>query len=664
MGFRPRGFLMSSLLAVALLTGCSGPRATTSRIILLGLDGVDPDVVDQLVSEGRLPNFARLAREGIAARLHSPPPLLSPVIWTTIATGREPADHGIGHFTSVDPETGSELPVTSSMRRVKALWNLFSEADRRVAVVGWWATWPAEPVAGVVVSDRAGFHFLMGQEMEAGGVDDRAIYPPAARAGLLPLIRRPGDVDHDELRAFAQVEPEALQTEFDFDDDLSHLRWALAAAGSYRDIGLRLWREERPDLLMLYIEGVDTASHLFGHLYRQEGLAGELAEQQARYGRTVEAMYELADGIVGSFLEVADERTTLMVVSDHGFELGRLGADPSKTRDMRRVSEEYHREEGILYLFGAGIEPGIELGAGSPPARTIDVTPTALALAGLPVAEDMAGRVLPVLPAGRRVERIASYESGRPAGGATPGEEREAAVDAALLEKLESLGYLGGGGSAPAGGGDRASKNDRNLASMLLRDGRYAEAVTAFERILERDPQDAVARMSLGTALGGLERGAAALAELDRALELDPLLVPAHHNRGLVLERLGRTAEAVASFQKALRYDAEYAPSREALERLGAPLAARLAETPQERRSAGLLAQAAEAVKRGDYAGAQGFVDEARELTPAAAVVYQYEANVAYLRGDRAAAIRALEKGLELEPDNALLRANLRRLRG
>ncbi len=66
----------------------------------------------------------------------------SPVIWTTIATGMKARQHGIEDFVEATP-TG-DVPVASSLRKVPALWNMLSRAGRRVAVVGWWASWPAE----------------------------------------------------------------------------------------------------------------------------------------------------------------------------------------------------------------------------------------------------------------------------------------------------------------------------------------------------------------------------------------------------------------------------------------------------------------------------------------------------------------------------------------
>ena len=67
-------------------------------------------------------------------------------------------------------------------------------------------------------------------------------------------------------------------------------------------------------------------------------------------------MYLHADDILGEYMAAMDRDTTLIVLSDHGFELGALQDDPTKTRDMRRVSERFHREDGILYLYGRGVK--------------------------------------------------------------------------------------------------------------------------------------------------------------------------------------------------------------------------------------------------------------------------------------------------------------------
>src|SRR5262249_37882770 len=81
-----------------------------------------------------------------------------------------------------------------------------------------------------------------------------------------------------------------------------------------------------------------------------------------------------------------------------------------------------------------------------------------------------------------------------------------------------------------------------------------------------------------------------------------------------------------------------------------------------ETRAAALAEQARDAARRGDFPNARRQLAEAERLAPRLALVYQYQANVAYLMEDRPAAIAALKKALALEPDNALFRANLQAL--
>ena len=145
------GYFLRALGLLLLIAGCDH-RSDSGRVIVLGLDGLDPATVDLLMSEGKLPNFAKLRQQGAYSRLQSRKPLLSPVVWSTIATGKTPDRHGIGHFVAMDQETGESLPVTSEMRRVKAIWNILSDAEKTVAVVGWWATWPPEEVNGAIIS--------------------------------------------------------------------------------------------------------------------------------------------------------------------------------------------------------------------------------------------------------------------------------------------------------------------------------------------------------------------------------------------------------------------------------------------------------------------------------------------------------------------------------
>ncbi len=636
------------VLVVALALASCGGGPPEGKVIFLGIDGLDPLAIDLLMSEGKLPNFARLRQDGAYGRLTSQKPLLSPIIWTTVATGKTPGQHGIGHFVAMDPATGEKLPVTSNLRQVKALWNITAAAGRRPAVVGWWATWPPETLNGIVVSDHTAYHFLFAEGFTGATTEEQTTHPPELAAKIAPLLQRPTDLSQDEIARFVDVSAEEFSRPFDLSDDLGHFKWALATAKSYRDVGLELWKREEPDLTMVYIEGVDSTSHLFGHLFRVGGLAGDLADQQAKFGRAVEEMYRFADELVGGYLEAMDDDTTLIVASDHGFRLGELHDDPSRVRDMRRVSERFHRLEGILYLYGRGVKRHSRLDK----PVLVDLAPTVLALLGLPAAEDMPGRVLsealeiPVVP-----DRIATYETGEHR--EQTGVARDAEVDQAVVERLEALGYLGATQSA---------ESERNLAAIAFEEGRYDDALEIYRRLIEAEPEEPALRTSLAGALGATGDYDGALEQLEAALALDPLNVEAYHNRAVIHERQGNPALAIADYNTVLRYAPDYEPSRAALLRMTGSASANTPSSDAEQQASFLAEKASQAARRGDYETALTLLDHAETIAPQYSLVFQYRSNVAYLMGDRDAAIAALERALEFEPDNALFRANLTRL--
>lgn len=134
------------------------------RLLLLGMDGLDPRVLDELMTQGQLPNFQRLAQEGGYARLATSNPSESPVAWATIATGADAGQHGIFDFIVRRP--GTYLPDLSLMqpnpknvtgarekmylpvRQAPAFWSLTSRAGIPTSVVRWPGAFPPEEVSG------------------------------------------------------------------------------------------------------------------------------------------------------------------------------------------------------------------------------------------------------------------------------------------------------------------------------------------------------------------------------------------------------------------------------------------------------------------------------------------------------------------------------------
>ena len=76
------------------------------------------------------------------------------------------------------------------------------------------------------------------------------------------------------------------------------------------------------------------------------------------------------------------------------------------------------------------------------------------------------------------------------------------------------------------------------------------------------------------------------------------------------------------------------------------------------------MQQASVEARRANYEAALELLDQAEQVAPAFVLTYQYRSNVAYLKGDLALGIAALEKALEFEPDNALFQRNLEQLKG
>jgi tetratricopeptide (TPR) repeat protein len=190
--------------------------------------------------------------------------------------------------------------------------------------------------------------------------------------------------------------------------------------------------------------------------------------------------------------------------------------------------------------------------------------------------------------------------------------------------------------------------------------GRYEEAVIAYRDLIATQPDDGSLRASLAGALGALGRYDEALEQLADAERLAPLNPETYHNRGVIYERQRKLDAAIQQYRTAVRYSPDYEPSRNALARLTGSTEPSGPNTDAERLAAAMAERAGEAARRGDYGNAMQTLDEAVRIAPRYALVYQYRSNVAFLMGDREGAIAALKHALELEPDNALFRQNLK----
>lgn len=275
--------LAIGMLLLLCLVGCEPrrPGKPAHPVVLIGVDGGEWQVIRELWARGELPALRRIADHGVSATLDTDYGI-SPAIWTTIATGRPPRVHGITDFVVASPK--GDVPVSSTLRRVPALWNMASTAGRRVAVVSWWASWPAEAIpGGVVVSDRA----LRGLPNGVSPADFGERFTGLREAALTGENRFGGN-------------PEVARC----DRVTAEVGRALAGEGY--------------DLLMVYFRGVDVASHLTWRHFHPAGFPPLPPAELAAQAGEIPRVYAATDEAIGHIAAAAAD-ANVFVVSDHGF---------------------------------------------------------------------------------------------------------------------------------------------------------------------------------------------------------------------------------------------------------------------------------------------------------------------------------------------------------
>ena len=435
---------MPVVLLAALCHACSGspgpvrdtPSGAGGKVILIGVDGADWDVIRPLMAAGKLPSFRKLVEGGATGVLHSMEPTLSPALWTTVATGRDPAAHHIADFIVTLPGGGYK-PVTSDMRAVPAFWNLIGTGGRgkKVGVIGWLASWPAEPVQGYVVTSYLPYIYdwSTGRPLKGTVVEGipKQTYPDALLGEIQPLKVVPDSMDPALVRRFYDPQ-KAAGFGKDASECVEGFLWSLASDETYRRIGARLYRDHPVDLFALYFGGIDVVSHRFWKFSwpEAEPYGADPAEVEA-LGGVIPAYYAYIDEILGEYLAALDGRTTLVVLSDHGFKPVLVPGKPT--------TSGHHRLEGILALYGRGISRGTVIEG----ATLLDILPTIFALLDEPISRELSGKVLAEafeLPSSERLHLtyVDAYPPLPERGSAAAGE----AIDANVLERLKSLGYI------------------------------------------------------------------------------------------------------------------------------------------------------------------------------------------------------------------------------
>lgn len=307
-----------------------------AKVVILGLDGATFDLIHPWVQAAKLPHFARLRDRGVAGRLRSTIPPMSPPAWNSFMTGMNPGKHGIYDFTGRKPYSYETHFINASWRRAPTMWQHLSEAGKRVAILSVPFTYPPDKVNGYMVSG-------MDAPGVAGSVDRSATYPPelcddlAANVGDYPM----------GPNLFGYTNPAEMV------DAAVRTIEKKAAAARY------VYQKEDWDLFMFVLGETDAASHRF---WRYGDPASPLRDDTAWDAKVTNALltiYQKADEVIGQFMALAAPDTTVIVMSDHG-----NGGNSDKAVYLNRwlESQGLLRFRALHGVLKAGIDRAKQLG--------------------------------------------------------------------------------------------------------------------------------------------------------------------------------------------------------------------------------------------------------------------------------------------------------------
>nr|MBA3916645.1 alkaline phosphatase family protein [Terriglobales bacterium] len=519
-----------------------------------------------------MPTLDQFVNQGVMGNIATLRPVLSPMLWNSIASGKRAYKHGIHGFAEPDPQNGGIRPISSTSRKTKAIWNILTQQGYRTHVLGWFAGHPAEPVNGIAVSD---LYPLTSQKDRANWpLADGAVHPASMREVFGKLRMHPSEITEAAILPWI---PRAAEIDQENDRRLEVFAKILAENCSIHNAATWILRNEPWDFMAVYYNGIDHFCHAFMH-YHPPKLQGVPEQQYEIYKDVVNGAYRFHDMMLATLVELAGPETTIILVSDHGFHSDHLR--PLSIPKEPAGPAVQHRNFGIFCMTGPGLKKDERIHG----ATLLDITPTVLTLYGLPVGEDMDGRVLvqawEELPA---IKRIPSWDQVEGECGMHSVDLRMDPESAQMMmQQFAALGYI----EAPAENQkDAVEKCVRELRYNLGRDyldaRRPLDALPLLKSLAEEAPEEKRFRLQLAQCYVSVRRWPEAkeilqsiLAEREAELaqrtqdqaagatekgELDPKPVPVADSLMAVIHfEEGNTEEALACLLRAELSDPQF----------------------------------------------------------------------------------------------------------
>ncbi len=449
------------------------------KVLIIGWDAADWKVIDALIEQDKMPHTAALIERGVMGNLTTLQPVLSPMLWTSIATGKWPFKHGILGFSEPTPDGAGIQPVSQLSRKTKAVWNILNQEGYRCNVIGWWPSHPVEPLNGVMVSNH--YHTALGPPEQPWPIAPGMIHPKRLEGTLAELRLNPNELVPKQILPFI---PKVLEIDQDKDRRVASVMKILAECSTVHAAATWLMEHEPWDFMGVYYDAIDHFCHGFMkyHPPRRDHIPEKDYEL---YHGVVEAGYRFHDLMLGAMLRLAPPDTTVIICSDHGFH-------PDHLRPLQIPNEPAgpaveHRDLGMLLMAG----PGLKQDALIHGANLLDITPTILTLYGLPVGEDMDGKpLLDAFETPPEVKTIPSWDAVPGADGRLAAEQQFDPLTAKeAMDQLVALGYI----DKPDENREKAIANTLremryNLARSYMNAGRHRDALPILQELYEAYP--------------------------------------------------------------------------------------------------------------------------------------------------------------------------------
>ncbi len=525
------------------------PERIAKKVLVIGWDAADWKLIDPLLKLGVMPNLQGLIERGVRGDITSLDPKLSPLLWTSIATGKTADKHGVLNFVEPVPESGTLRISSSTTRKTKALWNIATQSGLRSLVVNWYATHPAEPISGINVTNL--FQENPPQTADAPWpMPPESVHPADLAADLAPGRVHPLRITAESILPLvpdlARLDPRDRRIEM--------LAKQMARCASVHNIATGLLEAEpEVDLAMVFYDTIDVMGHYFMQ-YHPPRMWHVSEKDFATYRHVMNGVYQFHDLMLGRILELVGAETTIILLSDHGFHSDHLRptVQPSMDDAHAAMDATWHRPLGVVVAAGPGIRAGQTIYG----ANLLDIAPTVLTLLGLATGADMDGRVL-VEAIDRPIskESVFSWDAMPGESGTHPADKRQDPVAAAeSIRQLVDLGYLA---ALPENVQQQVAQVKResefNLGVVYMTTRRAAQAQEIFARLHAAYPDEPRFAMNLAHCLYAIGRHEEACGLLMELVARHPEAADAKLLLAGAMLASGRIEESRAMLERAER---------------------------------------------------------------------------------------------------------------